>query len=63
MFSDSNIAKGFTMSGQKALYIVSDGLEPLLGKRSLMILHHLRGHSQLILDETTTVQDKNKWMC
>ena len=35
MFSDSNIAKGFTMSRQKASYIVYDGLGPLLWKRAV----------------------------
>ena len=59
-FSDSNIAKGFTMSRQKASYIVSDGRAPLLGKRLCNDIASSDGTFTVMFDETTTVQNKKQ---
>ena len=60
MFSDSNIAKGFTVSRQKASYIVFDGLGPFLGKRLCNDITSYEGTFTVIFDETTTVQNQKQ---
>ena len=60
MFSDSNIGKGFTMSTQKTLHIVFDGVGPLNGKRLCNDIASSEGIFTVLFDETMTVQNKKQ---
>ena len=60
MFSEGNIAKGFTILRQKVSCIVSDGLQPLLGKRLCNVISSSEGTFTVLFDETTTVQNKKQ---
>ena len=56
MFSDSEIAKAFTMGRSKASYVLQDGLGPLLAKWLCENVSESEGTFSLIFDETTTNQ-------
>ena len=60
MFSDSNTGKGFTISRQKTLHIVSDGVGPLNGKRLCNDIGSSGETFTALLDETTTVQNNKQ---
>ena len=60
MFSDSNIFKGFTMSRQKALYIASNGLGPLLGKSLCNDIASSEETFTVLFDDKMTKQNKKQ---
>ena len=60
MSSDGNIAKGFTILRQTVSCIVSDGLQPLLGKRLCNVISSSEGTFTVLFDKTTTVQNKKQ---
>nr|XP_047132603.1 uncharacterized protein LOC124811287 [Hydra vulgaris] len=60
MFPDSKISQGFTMSRQKASYILQDGLGPLLEKRLCNSITLSQGALTLMFDETTTSQQRKQ---
>ena len=57
MFPDSEVVKKFTMGRAKALYVVSDGLGPLIGKLVCECLSTSKGAFTLLFYETTTTQN------
>ncbi|XP_065640869.1 uncharacterized protein LOC124819158 [Hydra vulgaris] len=60
MFPDSKISQCFTMSRQKASYILQDGLGPLLEKRLCNSITLSQGAFTLMFDETTTSQQRKQ---
>ncbi|XP_047132571.1 uncharacterized protein LOC124811258 isoform X3 [Hydra vulgaris] len=60
MFPDSKISHGFTMSRQKASYILQDGLGPLLEKRLCNSITLSQVAFTLMFDETTTSQQRKQ---
>ena len=60
MFSDSEIAKDFTMGRSKASYVLQDGLGPLLATWLCKKLRDSEGGYTLMFDETTTEQEKKQ---
>ena len=59
MFSDSDIAKGFIMSSRKLLYVVFNGLGPLLRRRLCDDIASSEG-TFTVMFETMTVQNKKQ---
>ena len=60
MFSDSTISKSFSMSREKASYILQDGLGPLLSKWLCKKIYDSGGAFTLMFDETTTEQRRKQ---
>ena len=60
MFSDSEIAKKFTMSRTKASYCITDALSPLLLKKLIEDLSKSDSAFTLLFDETTTLQNRKQ---
>ena len=60
MFPDSQVAKQFSMSRQKASYVLQDGLGPLLSKWLVTSINASEGAFTLMFDETTTLQNRKQ---
>ena len=60
MFPDSQVAKQFSMSRQKASYVLQDGLGPLLSKWLVASINASEGAFTLMFDETTTLQNRKQ---
>ena len=60
MFPDSQVAKQFSMSRQKASYVLQDGLGPLLSKWLVTSINTSEGTFTLMFDETTTLQNRKQ---
>ena len=58
MFLDSGIAERFTLSRQKAFYVIRDGLSPLLVKEICNGVRNSTSTFTLMFDETTIKQKK-----
>ena len=60
MFPDSSICEKFTMSKQKASYIASSGLGPLMAKQLCKSVSESGGAFTMMFDETTTLQNRKQ---
>ena len=60
MFSNSAIARSFSMSNGKASYVMQDGLGPLLASWLCESLSASKGAFALMFDETTTLQNRKQ---
>lgn len=60
MFPDSDICKRFTMSKDKASYVLQDGLSPLLSEWLCESVKKCQGCFTLIFDETSTIQNRKQ---
>ena len=56
-FPDSGIAERFTLSRQKAAYVICDGLSPWLGKEICSDVQNSTTTFALMFDETKTIQN------
>ena len=60
MFPDSQIPKEFTISKNKASYVLQDGLGPLLANWLCKSVSDSEGAFSFIFDETTTNQKQKQ---
>ena len=60
MFHDSRIVERFTLSRQKASYVIRDGLSPLLVREIYNYVRNSTSTFTLMFDETTTKQNKKQ---
>ena len=60
VFSDSEIAKQFSMARRKASYIIQDGIGLFLENNFCLSLSKAEGAFTLMFDETTTMQRKRQ---